>query len=127
ELVLDRLERADRARESVTRLGVLGRHLKTDLASADLLERDQHRRAIEHLLGQIPALTSGAEALGLRALEFKLGVTACRIERLQRRARNAGLTEINEHQRNAAAFLGDDNRVRGAITVSHRYLHAGER
>ena len=47
ELVLDRLERRDRPAEGEAAQRVLARHVERGLRAADLLEGEQHRRAVE--------------------------------------------------------------------------------
>ena len=94
--------------------------------AADLFEGDQHGGAIEHAFGEIPAFAGLADALGGGLGEGEAGVAARGIERLQRFALHGGLGQIDQHEREAGAFAGEDDGVGGDVAIGDRDLHAGE-
>ena len=76
QLVLDGLERADRAAEGVALERVVARHLERSLRAADLLEGEQHGRAILHspeqalaVAAAAPSGSAGVPSKAMRACE----------------------------------------------------------
>ena len=124
--MLDRLERADRAAELHTHLGVLDSHLEDHLCATDLLGCEADCSEVEHPLQDLPAAAVGADERSLHAIEFELRLLAGLIH-----CRQCGLSEarsvaVDSKQAGACCGLrGDDDQVSG-VAVEHEAFGAGD-
>ena len=79
ELVLDRLERADRPAERIALQRIVARHLQAGIRAAHLLERDQDRRPLQQPLHRAN-LSATPSFSTSRAGEFDACVVAAGID-----------------------------------------------
>ena len=96
--MLHRLERADRPPEGNTIERIVAAHLQRAIGAADLLERQQHGRAVEHLSEDAPAITGRPQRLGLGVLEGEFGLAPCRINIGQRLGFDAAGLQVDQEQ-----------------------------
>ena len=131
EDVLDRLERTDRPAEGDAVERVVAAHLQRAVGAADLLERGEHRGAVEHLAQQAPAFTGRAERLGLAVLERQLGLVARRVDAGERPGLDAAGLQVNQVEPDiglaaARAVARHDDGEIGNRAVGDRGLDAIE-
>ena len=124
QLVLDRLERTDRAAERVALEGKVPRHLKGAFGTSELFEGRQHRRAIEALGQRRPAI--GHQQFGACGFEFDARLVTAGVDRRHRRARHARCIQFHEVERNALCAAGDHDAQVCNSAIEHRQLAAGE-
>ena len=129
--VLHGLERADRAAEGDAVERIVTAHFQRAVGAADLLERHQHRGAVEHLRQDAPAFAGRAERLGLAVLESQFGLAARGSTLVSGLAstpsafRSTRNSEMSLSRPAGAGARGDDREV-GDGAVGHRLLHAVE-
>src|SRR5579862_3057081 len=80
ELVLDRLERADRPAEGIALQRVVPRHVEAGLGAADLLEGEKDRCTVERALYVAPS--PFAQRMARRIIEAEGGLAAGAVEGL---------------------------------------------
>src|SRR5258707_5833684 len=126
-----RLERADRPAEGDTIERIVAAHFQRAVGAPDLLERHQHRGAVEHLRDNAPAFIGAAERLGLAIPESEFGLSPRWIDIGQRPGLDALGLHVHQEQRDvglapARSGARGDNREIGNGAVGHRLLHAIE-
>ena len=125
-LVLDGLERADRATELHTDLGVLDRHVEAHLSATDLLGGERHSGEVEDGREDIPTATVGADERGGHTRELELRLLAGGVHRGQSRAGEAfGVRLHGEEADPGVAASGDEDQVGGGA-VEDIALHSVE-
>ena len=131
-LVLDRLERADRAAELDAHLGVLDRHLEHLLRTADHLVGRHRGGLVEGLRQCGPAGPRLAERRGRHVGELELGLLAGLVHGRERGAGETGGAGVDREERDAVLAGraleagGHDDEV-GGVAVDHEHLGAVER
>ena len=91
-----------------------------------MFERDQHSRAVEHRLGQRPALAGLAKPFRARLVECQPRMAARWIKCGQRLTLHPRLIERHDNQRQPLPLTRQNNCMRGDVAVSDRDLHAGK-
>ena len=123
QLVLDRLERSDRPAKGEPFLRVFARHLQAGIRAADLLEREQDRRPVQHPLHRAP--TAGTQRLNRRRVELQPRMVASRIQRLQVAPARAG--QVGDEQSGLAVLVARHHHGDiGNAAIRHRPFGAGQ-
>jgi hypothetical protein len=129
ELVLDRLERTDEATERIARHRIVLRHHEALIRAADLFERDEDGRAVEHATRDRPTFAGLADRFGGGAIELDLCMLARRIDGIFGAARDTRAFEIDQRQCQSAftrlvGGAGEHDGVIGIHAVNDRNLGA---
>ena len=125
-LVFDGLERADRATELHTNLGVLDRHVEAHLSATDLLGGERHGSKVEDGREDVPTAAVGADERGGHTRELELRLLACGVHRGQGGASEAfGVGLDGEETDTGVAASRNEDQVGGGA-VEDIALHAVE-
>jgi hypothetical protein len=126
-LVLDGLERTDRATELHADLGVLDGHLEHLLGATDLLGGEADGGEVEHALSTAQPSPSVPMSVAGVFGELELGLLAGLVHGAERGAGEARGAAVDGEQADALGGAGgDDDEVRG-VAVEHEHLGAVER
>ncbi len=118
--MLDRLIAANGLAERIALLGILIGHFKATRCSAQLLESQQNRHAVHQRFMQCLALACRTNPRSLGTVKDNLGVAARWLQRFNRYNRHPRLLKLDKHQTAPGAVFGQNNSMRGDITIRHR-------
>ena len=126
-LVLDRLERADRATELHTDLGVLDRHIEAHLSATDLLGGERHSCEIKNGAEHVPTATVGSDEGASSTVKHDLGLLTGLVHGRQRRGGDAVTGRVHCEQRHTGIGVGSHDHEVRSVTVENVHLRPRDR